>query len=106
VHSGASRARNVDSLLFIVWWDRYGFHKKHVGTRFADLVFLHQVGSAGYVVHSGASRARNVDESFFKLRWARCRFHRMCVKTHFAELVFSHPVGSMGDVVHFVEAGP
>jgi hypothetical protein len=48
-------------------WALCGFHKKHGGTRFAELVFLHQVGSAGHVVHSGASEARNVDALFFML---------------------------------------
>jgi hypothetical protein len=42
-------------------WDRYGFDKKRLGTRYAKLVFLHLVGYAGHVVHSGASGARSVD---------------------------------------------
>jgi hypothetical protein len=36
-------------------WDRYGFDNKRVGARYAELVVLHPVGSAGHVVHSGAS---------------------------------------------------
>jgi hypothetical protein len=57
VHCGASMSRNIDAPFFMVSRDRYGFHKKHVGTRYAELLFLHPVGSAGNVVHSGASRA-------------------------------------------------
>jgi hypothetical protein len=38
-------------------WDRYGFDKKHIGARYAKLVFLHAMGSAGHIVHSDASRA-------------------------------------------------
>jgi hypothetical protein len=52
-HPGASGARNVIALFFILWWDRYGFDKKHTRTRYVKYVFLHPVGSAGYVVHSG-----------------------------------------------------
>jgi hypothetical protein len=69
VHSGASGARNVTALYFILGWDLYGFDKKRFGTRYAELVFLHLVGSAGHVVHSGASRAQNIDTLFSKLGW-------------------------------------
>jgi hypothetical protein len=33
VHCGASRARNVNALFFMLGWDEYGLHKKHDGTR-------------------------------------------------------------------------
>jgi hypothetical protein len=54
VHSGASEPRKDDAQLFMLGRDRYRFHKKRVGTRYAELVFFHLVGSAGHVVHSGA----------------------------------------------------
>jgi hypothetical protein len=31
------------------------FTKKHVGTRYIELVFLHPVGSAAYIMYFGAS---------------------------------------------------
>jgi hypothetical protein len=57
VHSAASRARNVNTLIFMLGWDQYEFNKKHAKIRYAKLLFLHPVGSVGHVVHSGVSEA-------------------------------------------------
>jgi hypothetical protein len=54
-------------------WDRYVFDKKCVGTRYAELVFLHPVGFVGHVVHYGASGAQNINALFFMLGWDRYR---------------------------------
>jgi hypothetical protein len=67
VHSDVSRPRNIDELFFMLVWGQYGFDNKRVGTRYAELVLLHPVGSMGRVVHFGASGSRNVDELFFML---------------------------------------
>jgi hypothetical protein len=57
-------------------WDQYGFDKKRAGTRYAELVFLHPVGSVGHVVHSGAFGALNVDALFFMLVWDQYEFDK------------------------------
>jgi hypothetical protein len=57
IHFGASGARNVDALFFILKWDRYGFNKMHTRTSYAELVFLHPMGSANHIVDSRASGA-------------------------------------------------
>jgi hypothetical protein len=54
--------------------DRCEIHKKHTGTRYAELVLLHLVGSAGHVVQSGATEVLNDDALFFMLRCDRYRF--------------------------------
>jgi hypothetical protein len=64
VHSGASEARNINTLFFILGWDRYGFVRKHAGTRYTEFVFLHAVGSAGHLVYSVASGMPNVKALF------------------------------------------
>jgi hypothetical protein len=86
-------------------WDRYGFDKKRFKTHYAELVFLHPVGSAGHVVHSGAFEVRNVDTIFFMLGWDRYGFHKNCAGTRYVELLFLHPVGSAHHVVHSSASG-
>jgi hypothetical protein len=52
----------------MLWWDRYRFDNMRTGTHYAELIFLHPVGSVGHIVQSGASKAQNIDTVFFKLR--------------------------------------
>jgi hypothetical protein len=55
-------------------WARCDFNKKHAGTHYVEIVFLHPVRSAGHVVRSGASGARNVNTLFFMLGCTGRRF--------------------------------
>jgi hypothetical protein len=48
-------------------WARCGFHRKLAGICYAELVFLHPLGSAGHIVYSDVSKAPIVDELFFML---------------------------------------
>jgi hypothetical protein len=96
----SSWVRNIDTLFFILRWDRYGYDKKRAETYYPELVFLHPVGSASHIVYSSASRARNVNAPFFMLGQARCSFHKEHARTRYAKLVFLHLIGSAGHVVH------
>jgi hypothetical protein len=49
-------------------WAQCSFIKKRDQTRYAELVLLHPVGSAGHVVHSNAFEAQIVIALFFILR--------------------------------------
>jgi hypothetical protein len=64
VHSGVSGARNVDALLFMLVWDRYGFDKRHTMTKYAELVFPQPGGYAGHIMHSSESGEPIVDVHF------------------------------------------
>jgi hypothetical protein len=57
-------------------WGWYGFDKRCIGTHYAKLVFLQQVGSAGHIMHSTASWEQNVDALFFMLGWDRYRYDK------------------------------
>jgi hypothetical protein len=78
----------------------------HVGTRYAELVFLHPVGFVSHIVHSSASGTQNVDTLFFMLRWEKYKFHNKRSGTHYTEVVFLHLVCSAGHVVHSGASGP
>jgi hypothetical protein len=71
-----------------------------VGTCYAELVFVHPVGSTGHVVHSSASGSKNVDALFFILGWGRYRFNKKCARTRYTKHVFQNPVGSTDQVEH------
>jgi hypothetical protein len=62
---------HVDAVFFMLGWDWFEFDKSHAGTRYAELVFLHLVGTVGHIVHSGASEARNGDALFFMIHQNR-----------------------------------
>jgi hypothetical protein len=55
VLSSALSTRNVDAIFFMLQSDWYGFDKKRFRTHYAELVFLHPLGSVGHVVHASAS---------------------------------------------------
>jgi hypothetical protein len=99
LHFDASETQNFNTLLFMLGCDRYGFRKKCARTRYAELVFLHPVGSAGQVVHYDPSGAQNVDALFFLLGWYQYEFHKKCIGIPTPNL-FLHSVESAGHVVH------
>jgi hypothetical protein len=86
--SGALGLRNVHALFLILGWDRYGFHKKRAWTSYAELVFLHLVGSVSYIVDFGASGPQNVDAQFFMLGLDSCGFQKKRIRRLYAKHVF------------------
>jgi hypothetical protein len=105
VHSSVFGAQNIDTLIFMLVWDRCSFHKKHVGTSYVELLFLHPVGFAGHIVYCGASRKRNINALFFMLVWDHYIFQKKGAMTCYAERVSLHPVGYVGHVVDCGSSG-
>jgi hypothetical protein len=105
VHSGASEVRNDDTSFSMLGWDRYGFHKTPAGTRYAELVLLHSMGSICHIVHFSLSWPQNNNALFFMLGWAWCGFHKKGAGTCYAELLFLLPLGFVGHIVRSRTSG-
>jgi hypothetical protein len=80
-------------------WARCGSHKKHTGTRYGELVFLHPVQSAYDIVRSSASEAWNANAQLFRLGWARCGSRKKRATTRYVALAILHQAQSVGQVV-------
>jgi hypothetical protein len=83
VLSNASGPQKVIALVFMLGREQYGFDKKCVRRRYAELVILHPVGSVGHVVHSGSSKPRNVIALFLILMLEWYRFDKKHAGTHY-----------------------
>jgi hypothetical protein len=97
VHSDAFGSQNTDTLFFMPKWAQCGFHKKHVGTRYAKLVFLHSMGSTCHVMHSLCPGRENLVHYFS----CSCGLGTDSIKSVLGHVTpnfcfFLHPVGSAG----------
>jgi hypothetical protein len=86
-------------------WVRCRFHKKRIERRFAELAFLHPIGSMGHIVLSGASGHETSTHYFSCLGGTGTNRQKQTV-TRYAEQVFLHPVGFACHIVHCGVSGP
>jgi hypothetical protein len=69
-------------------WDRCGFQKMHVGTRYVELVFLHPVGYSGHFEHSGESGRETSTHYFSRSGGTGTDSTQMRARTCYTELMF------------------
>jgi hypothetical protein len=91
----------VNALFFVLELLPFGFRRWRARTRYTKIVFLHPVGSAGYIVHSSASGARNVIALFFMLGWEWYEFDKKRAGTCYTKHVLFNLEEFVGHVVHF-----
>jgi hypothetical protein len=100
-----SVVQNINALFFMLEWAQSGLHKKCVGIRYIELVFLHPVRSAGHVcilVRPG----RKILMHYFSCSVGPCAVFIKIAPGHVTpNLCFLHPVGSAGHVVHSSASG-
>jgi hypothetical protein len=89
VHFGVSGVQNVVTLFFMLLGDQCGFHKKRIGKRYAELVFLHLMASMGHIVHIGVPGAHKVEALFFVLGWDQYRLYKNAMGHVIPNLCFS-----------------
>jgi hypothetical protein len=75
-------------IYFMLGWAWCSLHKKRPGICYAELVFLHLVGSAGHEEHFGVSGMRNVIALFLMLGRDRYRFDKKRAGIRYAKYVF------------------
>jgi hypothetical protein len=105
MHSSVSEARNVETLFFMLRWDRYGFHNNRAGTHCAKPAFF----SSGRICWSrSAFRCIRVVKrrcTIFQVREGPVHNAQNCTGTCYAEHVSLYPAGSVVRVVHFNASG-
>jgi hypothetical protein len=88
------------STIFCDQVSRCGFHKKHGGTCYSELVLLHLMGSAGHVVHSSAFGPQNIDALFFMFGWTSTDSTKSASEHVTLNFCFLNLVGSVSHVEH------
>jgi hypothetical protein len=100
-----SIVQNINALFFMLEWAQGGLHKKRVGTRYIELVFLHPVRSVGQVcipVRLGRKTSMHYFSSSVR---PGAVFIKIAPGHVTPNLCFLHPVGSAGHVVHSSSSG-
>jgi hypothetical protein len=100
VHSGASEAREFDTLFFMLGWDRYGFDKKRAMTHYTELVFFCIRWDLRVMWCILVHPELETMTYYFSCSGGTSTDLKKRNVTRYAEPVFLHLVGYAGRVVH------